>query len=454
MLIRIATFLLLSGLVLAQEPQPARVATGFRFTEGPAADAQGNVYFTDVRSARIHRLDAAGEVTTFREESGRANGLMFNGMGELVACEGGSGRVVAMTPDGKSIRVLADAYKGKRFNAPNDLVIDKAGGVYFTDPEFGREVKKPQGTFAVYYIAASGDVTRVVESLPHPNGIILAPDESTLYVVPSRSADVMAYPVTAPGALGKGRVFFSLLQPEGRKGTGGDGLTVDTLGNLYITSWLGIQVVSPQGKHVRTLTFPEKPSNVTFGGKSRKTLYVTARTSVYALSMQATGHVFATGRPKKPKPVTLSSFVGTFRVEGKLQVGGGAVVTTSATAVFKPVLGGRFVRQDYDDPNTPVKGIGYLGYEPRTKRFSSVWMYSMSARMERSEGTVDANGVLRLNGPGRAYEHRWLDADTRVMKSWSVASGGKRALLYEFTYRRVKSAGHQPDDNGKRHKED
>ena len=103
----------------------------------------------------------------------------------------------------------------------------------------------------------------------------------------------MAYPVEAPGKLGEGRALFELLQPEGRTNTGGDGLTVDTKGNLYITSWLGVQVVSPQGKHLRTLSFPEKPANVTFGGKNRSTLYVTARKSVYTLEQKATGHVFA-----------------------------------------------------------------------------------------------------------------------------------------------------------------
>jgi len=267
--------------------------TGLRFTEGPAADGKGNVYFSDIPNERIHRIDALGKLTTFREKSGRANGLMFNAKGELVACEGGNGRVVAIAPDGKTVRVLADKYGGKRFNAPNDLVIDKRGGTYFTDPEFGRKIKRPQGTFAVYYIREPGKVARVVESLPRPNGIILSPDEKTLYVVPSRSAKVMAYRIDEPGKLGKGREFFRLLQPEGRKDTGGDGLTVDTKGRLYITSQLGIQVVSPKGKHLRTLKFPEKPSNVTFGGKDLKTLYVTARTSVYTLPVDATGHAFA-----------------------------------------------------------------------------------------------------------------------------------------------------------------
>ncbi|MEM8883026.1 MAG: SMP-30/gluconolactonase/LRE family protein [Planctomycetota bacterium] len=266
-------------LFLLLAPEPVKVATGFRFTEGPAADKEGNVFFSDIPNERIHRLGVDGKVTVFREKSGRANGLMFNATGELVACEGGTGRVVAIAPDGKKVRVLAENYGGKRFNAPNDLVIDKQGGIYFTDPEFGRNIKKPQGTFAVYYIAAPGKVTRVIESLPRPNGIMLSPDQKTLYVAPSRSAKMMAYPVTAPGKLGKGRVFYELKQPEGRKDTGGDGMTVDANGNLYFTSWLGVQVVSPEGKHLRTIKFPEKPANVTLVG-GRK-LYVTARTSVY-----------------------------------------------------------------------------------------------------------------------------------------------------------------------------
>lgn len=427
--IRLVSLLLLAAFAGAEEPQPRRFLTGFRFTEGPAADAHGNVFFTDIPNERIHRVDAAGKLTTFREGSGRANGLMFNAAGELVACEGGNGRVVAIAPDGTTLRVLADRYEDKRFNAPNDLVIDRRGGVYFTDPEFGREIKKPQGTFAVYYIAAPGKVTRVVESLPRPNGIMLSPDEKTLYVVPSRSADVMAYPVLSPGKLGEGRVFFRLLQPEGRENSGGDGMTVDRAGNLYITSWLGVQVVSAAGKHLRTLTFPEKPSNVTFGGKQRRTLYVTARTSVYILPMGVEGHAFGSG----PK---LEDFVGSFEV---VFVGQGKVTfTTTATAVFTRVLGGRFVRQQYRDPRMGIDGTGYLGCDPATRRFSSVWMYTGSARMEFSEGAVDAYGVIRLEGDGRAYEHRWTDPDTRVLKSWAVAPGGRRALLYEITYRRNK----------------
>ncbi|MFW6125311.1 MAG: SMP-30/gluconolactonase/LRE family protein, partial [Pirellulales bacterium] len=211
-----------------------RLHTGFGFTEGPAADAGGNVYFTDVRNQRIHKVDRERNLSTFREESGRANGLMFNSEGELVACQM-IGRLVKLSRDGSRLEVLADQYEGNRFNAPNDLVIDRPGGVYFTDPAFGAGRPLPQPVHGVYYRAPDGTVTRLIDDLRFPNGVILSPDEKTLYVVPTGQPEVMAYPVSAPGTLETGRVLCRLKQAEGRTGGGGDGLTVDTDGNLYIT---------------------------------------------------------------------------------------------------------------------------------------------------------------------------------------------------------------------------
>lgn len=271
-----------------------KLHTGFQFTEGPAADKDGNVFFTDIPASRIYRVDAAGQLSIFREPSNSTNGLMPNAAGELVGCEM-EGRVVAMSPDGKSIRPVAETYQGKRFNAPNDLVIDRSGGVYFTDPHFRAPTPLPQGVTAVYYAAPDGEVTRLVDDLKAPNGVILSPDEETLYVIPSLQAEMMAYPVESPGRLGKGRVFCRLEQPQGATGRGGDGLTVDIEGNLYITSALGLQVFDAQGNLLGILAFPEQPSNVTFGGADRKTLYVTARTSLYTAPMEAVGHVFPAG---------------------------------------------------------------------------------------------------------------------------------------------------------------
>lgn len=149
---------------------------------------------------------------------------------------------------------------------------------------------------AVYYAAPDGKVTRLIDDLKAPNGVILSPDEKTLYVVPSMQAEMMAYPVLSPGKLGKGRVFCTLQQPEGASGKGGDGLTVDVKGNLYITSALGLQVYNPEGKLLGIIKLPEQPANCTFGGADRKTLYVTARTSLYTVPMEIAGHAFAQGK--------------------------------------------------------------------------------------------------------------------------------------------------------------
>lgn len=294
----LAAFILFSGVSFAADVIPGvgptgeikQVQTGFEFTEGPAADSQGNLYFTDIPNNRIHKLDSAGTLSIFIEPSGHCNGLMIVG-DRLLACEM-DGRLKEFSLKDAKETVLADKHGDKRFNAPNDLVIDQSGGIYFTDPRFRAPDPWPQGKEAVYYRAADGKVTRLIEDRKAPNGVILSIDEKTLYVVPSMEKEMWAYPVEAPGKLGASKLLCELKQAPGATNGGGDGLTIDTAGNLYITSALGIQVVSPDGKILGVIAFPEQPANVTFGGADRKTLYATARKSLYAVSMEATGHAF------------------------------------------------------------------------------------------------------------------------------------------------------------------
>jgi gluconolactonase len=264
-----------------------KLHTGFMFTEGPAVDAQGNVYFTDIPNNRIHKVDVDGKLSTFLENSQACNGLMFDSKGRLLACQGGTSRIAAIDVATKAVAAVAEKCEGKPFNKPNDLVVDRQDGVYFTDPS----------EKSVYYVSSAGDVTRVIDDLPRPNGVLLSPDEKTLIVLPSGSPEVMAYPVESPGKLGSRRVLVSLEQSPTGPPRGGDGLTVDAGGNLYLTqpSLKAIQVVSPDGKSLGLIRFPEGPSNCTFGGKDMKTLYVTARTSLYTARMEATGHRFAAG---------------------------------------------------------------------------------------------------------------------------------------------------------------
>ena len=297
---------LLSATCFAADPIPGigpvgevkQLKTGFEFTEGPTSDVEGNLYFTDIPMNRIHKLDATGQLSVFAEPSGHCNGLMVVG-DRLLACEM-DGRLKQYRLSDARETALAEQYEGKRFNAPNDLVIDQAGGIYFTDPRFRAPDPWPQGKEAVYYRSADGKVTRLIEDRKAPNGVILSPDERTLYVIPSMEKEMWAYPIEAPGKLGAGKVLCELRQPAGTSGGGGDGLTIDTAGNLYITSALGVQVVSPDGKVLGVIAFPEQPANVTFAGADRKTLYVTARKSLYSVSMEATGHLFS-GPPATEK---------------------------------------------------------------------------------------------------------------------------------------------------------
>jgi len=266
-----------------------KVQGDFQFTEGPASDMEGNLYFSDVSANKIYMMNKDGEISVFLEPSGHANGLMFADKNNLTVCQM-DGQLVSVNVETKEITILTDKYEGNRYNAPNDLVVDKTGGVYFTDPLFRAPQPLPQKKQAVYYINPDGKVKLLLDDLKAPNGIILSPDEKTLYVIPSMQKDMRAYPVISPGILGEGKIYCELSQAKGRNNSGGDGVSIDSKGNLYIASELGIQVFNAKGKLLGIIEFPEQPANVTFGGPDMKTLYVTARTSLYSSEMEIYGH--------------------------------------------------------------------------------------------------------------------------------------------------------------------
>ena len=265
--------------VVAAGAKLVELAGSFKFTEGPAADAKGNVYFTDIPNNRIHKWSLDGKLTVFNADSGGANGLFFDTDGSLLACQGARGRLVAIDMKGK-VTVLADKYGGKRFNKPNDLWADARGGIYFTDPIYGRGWPRHQGGEHVYYLKPDRKtVIRVIDDMVRPNGIIGAPDGKTLYVTDHGGKKTFRYTVKPDGTLAGKKLFAPV---------GSDGMTVDSEGNVYLTE-AAVLVYSPAAKRIAEIAIPQRPSNVCFGGKDRRTLFVTARQSVYSIRMRVGG---------------------------------------------------------------------------------------------------------------------------------------------------------------------
>jgi gluconolactonase len=279
-------------------------STSVVFTEGPAADAEGNVYFTEITGNRILKYAPGENWTEYRNPSRRANGLAFDPEGRLVACEGaapGGGRQVTRTDmaSGK-VEVLADNYEGKKFNSPNDLVIDRQGRIYFTDPRYGDQSGKELDTEDVYMIDTDGRVTRVLTKpdVNKPNGIGISPDGKTLYVADTiaepKEARVMAFDLADDGTPSNGRKHYSF-----GSGRGIDGMTIDTEGNIYGAAGnnnnppenlAGIYVISPSGELAGRIPAPEDSvTNCTFGGEGLRTLYVTAGKNLYEIRTRNAG---------------------------------------------------------------------------------------------------------------------------------------------------------------------
>lgn len=256
---------------------------GLFFTEGPAADQAGNVYFTDIPANRIYRWTLEGELEIFRENSNATNGLFFDADWQLYGCEGGAGRITRMDADGNAT-VIIDSFEGAPFNSPNDLWIDPHGGIYFTDPRYGDESNTPQPGYYVYYLAPGADTADlIITDLVKPNGVIGTADGTILYVADHLGHQTFAYTIDAPGQISNKRVFAE---------QGADGMTLDERGNLYLTPMTGstdVSIYSPSGELLERIPFPEVPANLTFGGADRDVLFATARRGLYSIQMQVRG---------------------------------------------------------------------------------------------------------------------------------------------------------------------
>jgi gluconolactonase len=260
-----------------------QAASGLVFTEGPVAGPDGSLYFSDPPRQMIYQLLADGTRQTILQRSRLCNGLAVNEKGKIIACQGGLGKIVSIDPTTAELSVIAETYQGTRFNQPNDLVLDSAGGLYFTDPVYGLP-NMPQKTMGLYYVDSKGNAKRLAEGLDLPNGIGLSPDGKTLYVVTMGAREVMAFSIGSPGKVSNGRTFCTTE-------TGGDGMTVDGKGNVYVTQpdLSAIDVFDSTGEKLGRLKLPGKPANCAFGGKDGKTLFVTARKVILAIPMQVAG---------------------------------------------------------------------------------------------------------------------------------------------------------------------
>ncbi len=262
---------------------PEKLAGGFAFTEGPAPDAAGNVYFTDQPNDRIHKWSTDGKLTTFMEPCGRSNGLCFDAAGTLWACADEKNELWKIDVATKKVTVVVKDFGGKLLNGPNDIWVRPDGGAYFTDPLYKRPYWKrgpqeqPQ---AVYFLSKEGKLAKADADVKQPNGIIGTPDGKTLYVADFGVNKTHAYDVQPDGTLANRRVFCAQAS---------DGMTVDDAGNVYFTT-RGVQVYDKAGKKVAQIDTPDGGcTNVCFGGAEMRTLFITTGKSLYAVKMRTKG---------------------------------------------------------------------------------------------------------------------------------------------------------------------
>jgi len=274
-----------SGLVVAEGPiQPQLVARQFSFTEGAAVDKDGNIFFTDQPNNKIWEYTLDGELVLFMDSAGRSNGMYFDRQGRLVACADEQEQLWAIGAD-RHVTVLMRDLGGRRLNGPNDLWIDAKGGIFFTDPYYQRpywsRTRSELDGEKVYYLSRGRKQPVVVAAdVKKPNGIVGTPDGKILYVSDIGDGKTYAYTIGSGGRLSDRRLFCM---------QGSDGMTLDERGNVYLTG-NGVTVYDSKGKKIAHIPVPEQwTGNLCFGGKDRKTLFITASQGVYVLRMRVRG---------------------------------------------------------------------------------------------------------------------------------------------------------------------
>jgi gluconolactonase len=270
--------------IIADGATPVLISRNFAFTEGPATDKQGNIYFTDQPNNKIWKYGVDGTLSLFLDSAGRSNGLDFDNKGNLLSCADEQNQLWSIDKN-KKITVLINDMNGKKLNGPNDLWVSPRGDIYFTDPYYQRSWwtrTKPDMEKEKVYVLARGSQTPVpvVDSLQRPNGITGTPDGKYLYVADIKGNKTYQYTINKDGTLSNAQLFVNM---------GSDGMTIDDRGNVYLTG-KGVTVFNNQGQQIAHIAIPEKwTANVAFGGKHRNRLFITASETIYVLDMKVKG---------------------------------------------------------------------------------------------------------------------------------------------------------------------
>ena len=278
--------------VVAAGTKVQLVAQGLRGTEGPIAMSDGSLLFTEQTANVITKVDAQGKRSTFLEKTNGANGLTFDQKGRLIGTQPATKEIAVLSP---ARTVLASTFEGQPILGPNDVVADRKGGVYFSDPGPNPVpgVKLPRAP-AVFYIRPDGKVIKIADGIARPNGVILSPDEKTLYVADTLGEAVIALDVQPDGGARNKRAFVKLAgvtKTDTGVRSGADGLAVDEAGRLFVATQVGVQVFSPEGRALGTIPIGVTggPQNLAFAGADKKTLYVVGRGAMWKIATQTQG---------------------------------------------------------------------------------------------------------------------------------------------------------------------
>lgn len=429
---------------------PLKIEKRFVHSEGPAVASDGTVYFSDVLGRRILKWRPGELVTEYLNPSFGANGLMFDKNGDLIACEGAHGYDEPVLSrrnlqTGKR-EIIADNIDGKKFNSPNDLVMTKNGDIYFSDPRWGNQAGREIETEDIYLVKKNGEVKRVATApdVFKPNGVILSPDEKTLYAaetIPKKltkngrsHGKIIKFKVNPDGSLSDAATFYEF--PAGR---GIDGFAIDVAGNLYAAGGLtgsgvkpGIYVFNPDGKLLTLLNIPtDHVTNAQFGGDDLKTLYITSGIHLYSIRTANAGYLSQSSVKPEPPVVVSGSAVFTSKLETiyRFVHSEGPAVAQDGTVYFSDVRGQRILKYKSGDPYTqevvnPSHGANGLAFDKRG--------YLLTAEGSRGLGQALIGRINLNNGEKEIlashYDNKKLNSpnDLLVAQDGSIYFGDPR----------------------------